>query len=356
MNSESKKDNTIELSVITSAVSNVPLDVFLCELPSYVTSIDLYLLRDIDIERLYGTQGTTGIAQFIASMDDGDIDKLIRHVKSSLDRCRRSRSNVPYCRSDVHVKSLATYFPQISNPKEAPMVKKALEQSIKIASMLECKCIEIVCGTIVDPGDLTKKASDGSEKIEPIYTIKQVDEKIKELINVLQCLCNLAEEKEVCFSLEMEYGPFHLLNCSESINTLFSMISGMKESDRLEKHVGLNLDIGHALMMERDDPSLYDTIQKNCGRIIHSHISDNAFGHFADLVPGTIHSIEPNGEFSRWINLWLKIARDTSIQHRFFTKTISLELECAPTMHWMTDGLSRVLYMINHAQKQNAMC
>jgi len=350
MNSGFDTTQDMRISVINSSASDIPFADVLNYVPSFVTGIDVYILRNIDAMTLYGEASVEDVAHYVAGMGRREIASFVGGVKSSILECDKIRNLQEQEFPKTEVTALATYFPQISNPGEEKTVVKALKKCTDIAHRLGCRCVEIVCGTIVDSEmeKVTETQEDGSKETKKIrvYCIGERRSKIQKLLDLLEELCDDAIKRDICFSLEIEPGPFHILNSGEALKTLFSELD--KRDREFQEHVGVNLDIGHALMIEMDYPEIYPLLRNHENRIVHAHISDNAFVHFADLVPGAFHSIQPGSEFDRWINLWRSIAQASPgfEQHKYFTNTIALELECAPTIEWVIDGCYRILQML----------
>jgi sugar phosphate isomerase/epimerase len=327
---------SISLSVITSAMAEQRLSEFFCELPSYVEAVELYIFRDYDIHKL--TEGRQN--SFVLDILSGNqrqviADNFIKAVEAAQDERLRFRSS-----SNLKIVSLATYLPQISDEQYNESMKKALLILIYIAKKLDCHIIELVCGTVMKRKELGKL-----EFIKEDYS-----DKLKQIIKLLcdRTVVSQAKRNKVFFALEFEYGVFNVLNGIAAINKLFELIR-----EKRVKHIGLNLDIGHAIMINNKDRNFSPDFFREHGYdyyIMHSHISDNANGHYADLPPGYFHNAKPiGGKYSDWINLVKSV--DTLFNNEredgFFSHSISLELEAAHSVHWLHHGCRTVYYLIN---------
>jgi 3'-phosphoadenosine 5'-phosphosulfate sulfotransferase len=76
--------------------------------------------------------------------------------------------------------------------------------------------------------------------------------------------------------------------------------------------------------------------------VFHSHISDNGRSHFADLVPGTLHTLSETSEAPSFLQ-WLRFLRELSETHTStFSGKVAVELEAGNNVEWIYSSQRRL--------------
>jgi sugar phosphate isomerase/epimerase len=300
----------MDISVITSCLWNWKLEDLIPFLSLHrVSKIDLYCFRDIDLQTIL--PGEQGIPPYerIQRINMQDVSKRISNVLKS------GGGKQP-----LKVASLTTYYSAITSPDEnlRNRTVSILERLIYLADSLKTKCIEIVCGA----------RAFGSSSKEGEYSVQRRMPLMIEsdLLSAMLKLRQAAEKKGVHFAFEIEPGPtFALNNLKEAIEIVCRL------REKVGDFVGLNIDIGH-MIMSGEKPS---TLSKHKDLIFHSHISDNAESHYADLIPGTYHY----SEFRDWLTFLHEVEEEGNDD---FTNCVALELEACPSPDWVLLSLEKI--------------
>jgi sugar phosphate isomerase/epimerase len=312
----------IRVAALTS-YSTAPLHVKIRELVRRgINVIDLYCFCPSDLPTLYGTTTWPGaILEYLR--DPPNVAKRIAHV------CRRAEKEAP--RKPVDICGLATYLPDISLPGSSGSDKRNRENTLRVLERLlellaelrrydfSCRTFQLVAGHIIVRPEEDPKAN------PPRLRCVERDACYEALANSLARLTQTAagmfptdsrdaQSRSPLFALEIEPGASKLLrlDSEESRRELVTLIQRFP-------NVGLNLDIGHMLILKVNPQDIF---RPELGsRIVHVHISDNADSHFADLSVGSYHG-------DRVFADWLRALVDHSRRCRgLFQGCVSIEME-----------------------------
>jgi sugar phosphate isomerase/epimerase len=224
-------------------------------------------------------------------------------------------------KKQLKIAALTTYYSNITSPDEDLKGRtiNILEKLIYLAGSLGANCIEIVGGT---------RACGQFRDGEREYAIRTLNPLAIEsdLLSALMRLGQAARKKGVYLALEIEPGPiFALNNLRESIE----MVTRLRRA--VGDYIGLNIDIGH-MIMSGEKPSALD---RHKDLVFHSHISDNAGSHYADLIPGTYH----HSEFRDWLRFLYEVSE---VDNGHFTNCVAIELEACPSPDWVLLSLEKI--------------
>lgn len=216
------------------------------------------------------------------------------------------------------IRGLATNIPDLSDPDQVRR-QAAVDMVFNCALLareLGATCVEIVGGPAFNRGaGANEPVHGGSEVVR--QRLDCLRESLRQLDNAL-----VAGEIPVGLALEIEPGIAYLLNDLKRVEDLFNSLG-------TALHIGLNVDVGHLLLLDNDGKQRHETLHtpKWIRRIQHFHISDHSIGHFCDLELNTFHN---GSEYSPWIKLFVEVLL-RSDRNQFFTETMSVELEACPT-------------------------
>ena len=300
----------MDVSVITSCLWNWKLEDLLPFLSLHrVSKIDLYCFRDIDLQNLLPSEQGLPSYQKIQRINTQEVSRRISDLLKS-----------GTIKPPLKVAALATYYSSIASPDENLKERTIgiLEKMMYLAESLKTKCIEIVCGT--------KAYGCNDEKGEFAVRTREPLMIESDLLKAMLQLRSVAEKTEVCFALEIEPGPIFALN---NLREAIGMVTRLRE--KVGDFVGLNIDVGH-MIMSGEKPSILD---KHRDLIFHSHISDNAESHYADLIPGTYHY----SEFRDWLKFLHKVSKE---ENGHFTNCVAIELEACPSPDWVLLSLEKI--------------
>ena len=324
---------------------------------SGVDQFDLMIARRTDLEQL-GILKTRGIpfgrmAEIVA--DPGCFDKIREWLISETDR------------DDIRVPALATYFPGITAecPNERRTAVQALANAVRLAidltkrrrrvrdeRRMEHAIVEIVCGTIVDPGP-DGRASDRR-------VVSHQDHKLDLLcLSLTDVINEVGAQEAFTFALELEPGEIYVLNDVDSIRKLVGRVTGripinLEGADAvlLRRHVGLNLDIAHMRIARISA----DQLEEFAPRIVHAHISDHPAMHTHDQIVGSwTNPGRVRGGYIEYLDLLLHRARaarcrdETLGESLPFSGAVAVELEGCCRIFWIHDSLARLKHAIQLA-------
>jgi class 3 adenylate cyclase len=249
-----------------------------------------------------------------------------------------------YCQAPLSpVRALATNIPEISDPNETKRLKArdTVLNCAHLAKELGATCVEIVGGPsfIREPGDgMSLRA--GSDIVELRMT-----QLIKSLQELDAALNSPKSPLSVGLALEIEPGPAYLLSDLERVHEVFARLS-----KRGPHHIGINVDVGHMLLLRDQGERPMDDLRRLMPLVMHFHASDQAIAHFSDLELTSFHSAD---DFMSWIFLFLELTNRTDI-NPFFTNTIAVEMEAGHSIHqairsarllrsWLDDAHTQML-------------
>ncbi len=346
-------DSPLKLSVINSSTENLLISELLIELWLLrVFAIDFYH-RGVDIENALDINREvlerTSIAERYA--DPNIIRQLAQYIRN--EKKEASRTIKKYFGESVspkvfHVPALATFFPEISSfsDEHAEQAGKALAGAVKLAINLEVGVVEFVLGRVVERCHNSPLGYDTNSVLRCDFVHKaDAEDRIKRAIAVLEEFVYPVAKGHVTLAAEIEPGFSFVLNNRDSIEIFLSKLHDKGLTDT----IGLNLDIGHAIILansENKDDQITTTDAKRWKHhIFHAHASDNIGFHFRDLVPGTYHYLTERKDdltFSKWI----EVCVECSEENDRFSKYIAVELESSSRIQWIQRSLLRLAYTI----------
>jgi sugar phosphate isomerase/epimerase len=219
--------------------------------------------------------------------------------------------------------ALATFFPNASLP-ELEMLEprteavKALRNSVYLAHLLGCHCVEIVGGAGV-PGPRS------SQHVSPAAHRRK---RLKALADSITSVFDRGDPSNPVhhipsggrwplLAVELEPGPSFLLNSLDAFDQLCKLLP-----NEIRQWVGLNIDVAHAFLIGYQPEEVR---RRFFNRVIHFHISDHAGDrgrgiHASDLVPGSFHV---QNEYQPWLTLAMEL---TSKSERF-SGALAVEME-----------------------------
>jgi len=135
----------------------------------------------------------------------------------------------------------------------------------------------------------------------------RLQDSIRELVRRLEPVALEAEKRNIILALQLEPGPFFLMNGPEALGFFCDELNS-NASQSWKNTIGLNLDVAHWAFLSKNpfpgSQSLdLDWLNRNervLNRIVHAHVCDQSIGHLADLHLEALHE-EP--DFSPWLEL-----------------------------------------------------
>jgi class 3 adenylate cyclase len=251
-------------------------------------------------------------------------------------------------RTRLRIVSMTTSYPSISEmsrsavgsqagalPDSQGMAVNSIVTLLKVAERLRLPCIQVRAGRRIfkEKGTLKYNRDDPAlqrllQSLIEIYRQYHSDGKGK-----------LKPGKpKVALALELEPGESFLLRSLEHINRLSDKIQRSVHDGELPRDwVGLNLDIGHCLILkdgERVLPTEFPVENRLILPIYGAHISDHSIHHAADLAPGFFNKVTT---FDDYLKFYLKQVPgyypQGSAMADYYSGHISLELEAVGYLH-----------------------
>lgn len=328
------------------------------EFAGAVKTVEVYALRDPDLERL-GWPSDEHMADIMGGWTNYDVQRAGKVLRSAFgvphhpSRRPRSRALSPV--------GLATYLPQVASafPERREVTLCALENVLLLAAELRVSCVEMVCGRVAER---CRRSKNGEPCESVLYQHRQDPQyppvKFELLKMGLKRLRDFAQNHiddhpscpPLAVALEVEPGPLYVLN---NLHNAWEFLSATANGDYMIRHaddyynfVGLNIDIGHMLICHHRRQHLLKELGIPGSRIYNFHISDNAELHFADLVPGMIHSMHPDapGSFADWLRCFLCACKYA--KNPIFRKNVSIELEGCASPQWAHQAIRNTKYLL----------
>ena len=357
-----KPDSKLKLSVINSSTEKLTISELLTELWALRTfAIDFYP-RGLDVKEALGIErerleGTPLIDRF---SDLDFINSLATYVEAQKSE---AASNIQSIYGEqippelFRVPALATFFPEITSfsDEHAEKTGQALINAAKLAVALGASVVEFVLGRVVERCHNQPIGYERARRLRCDYVckshpgdrIKRAGEVLKHVVSEIR---SSAETKDVKFAAEIEPGYSFILNSQRNVGSFLDELARR----RIIETVGLNLDIGHALILgdslPEDERITAETARLWKDHILHAHVSDNIGYHFRDLVPGSFHHLYgeyPESTFRQWI----KLCAECSDENKDFTKYLAVELESSSRIQWIQRSLLRLGYIIREVCK-----
>lgn len=365
-------------ALLTSS-SELPLDELLSvhHMCSGVSAFELYLLRRVDLGQIISAKELATIADRRFGFTEWmQYEKNISEVYKFIVRCfaEHNRKNEGH---KLSLTGLATFFVGISSFDRCYLsdsdVQKtevsglsglAIENAMRLADrlwrtdvdgieislqsssngnkdgpgrLLQSRIVEIVLGSVLDVCSCAECNELGDEQIvsrsawekkaaASVEVLKKVVERLKTSSKGLS--------GEWGFAIEIEPGENRILPDIAAVDAFFKLI----DDEKLDDHVGLNLDIAHCILCGISPESLF----RHAHRIMNAHISDHPGMHTRDHVPGRWRDIErPRSAYFGYLRL-LETASTHPGRTLPFSGRLSLELEGCSTESWCDAGVAAI--------------
>jgi sugar phosphate isomerase/epimerase len=363
----------LDISIITSIDVN-GLDHALQSVPLKVKFCDLYGFMQNDLAWLDKNSLYTKVVQYMDSRkdDQGHIQGVAQEIRHKIAGCR------PNDDFQLRIAAFATFIPEISSEDQTIRLKAqgSLIYLVRLARELAnhhpVRTIELVGGTLLrglhDVGGvaaLSEKSAAGKAQPQPsncmvMAELEQDGEYVASIIDeetALRRLCEsllpVAKEavkaaSKIQLGLELEPGPFYVLGSWNRIQRFCRLIDA--EYPQLATVVGLNLDIPHWGILGHIRPETVEQDEQVFKKIIHSHLSDHAKGHFCDDPLHLLHSPQT---FLPWIQLLMKRQKANGECILKYSGFITLELEACKNVKMIERSVKELEnLLIEISQKQ----
>jgi len=302
--------------------------------------LDLYFLHHSDIPwyaRAAGRkrQRNRGPQGFVASLQVNELERIADRLREELTKHYGGR----LVGRRPRLAALATYFPNASlpptdraNQDSRNEAVAALRNTLYLARLLGCRCVEIVGGCGVPNSGYKRKADPPAYRQQCLQALAQTLADVYNLEDGAP-LEPISEDDVPVVSIELEPGPSFLMNSLDAFRELRDTLDKEHGPDSLVyKSLKLNVDIAHAFLIGYTPTNL--TEEKLQHLVAHMHISDHAGdiaaggAHASDVVPGTFHAFRDDLSEHAYAP-WLKLAIERANAHdgSFCTGTIAVELE-----------------------------
>jgi len=253
----------------------------------------------------------------------------------------------------VRLSGLATFAPEvIADNARGELARKALRGLVRLAGRLRrrghpLKTVEVVSGSLaagIFPGVWTPTG----ERVYVANRLKPAEGR-KRLLRALASVAKTARKARVVLSVELEPGPFAVLNGWE---TLLPFCRQVQRHRRLREVIGLNLDVAH-WVLAGIGPDLApangqarptDKERKIIrDRIAHAHISDHGRGHMADAA---VLSLKNPEDVKPWLDLLADIRAERSRGDGLpYEGSISIEMEACRALEMIKDSVRVIRQM-----------
>jgi len=295
--------------------------------------------------------------------------ELVRDLREALAAVGRETGTA------VEARAMTTDFPALAF-YEGDQAEKLRSEALcglrivaQAARELGIGCVQFRLGHRVWPNPGSKDARETGARVVRCNRDRSMFRRI--LADGLAVL--LKEIPDCAWAAEIEPGIDMLLRGKPQIKCF------AEECDRLSKEkpglavasrVGLNLDIGHAILcgLEPSDFFWHKRSYKNPTDfdvkdlmlpILHAHLSDHCRTHFADATPGTFHT---RNVFADWLTFFFSLkgayaqmAESTPKAGdwlQYFTNTISLELEASQSLRVVGSAYSKTRKIVSEITKE----
>jgi class 3 adenylate cyclase len=222
--------------------------------------------------------------------------------------------------------AIATFFPNISHTENGKrhVAVQAIRNTLFLAYLLGCRCVEIVGGAGV-PGDgftgnMTPKAYHDSRMAELAKSIKE----IYDLGDDENPLNTVPLHRLPSLAVELEPGYSFLLRSLKDFTDLLDEVKKIDPDGIALNKTLLNVDVAHAFLIGYGVDEI-----RNLGledRVAHMHISD----HGGDFKRGGSHAVDlPPGMYHQQVEYdpWLKFAIHAKNTNPNFSGMIAIEME-----------------------------
>ncbi|MGB2807321.1 MAG: TIM barrel protein [Sedimentisphaerales bacterium] len=272
-------------------------------------------------------------------------------IKRCASRLHQSLNGVD---EDIKILAIASFLQGLaSQTQKAEKARSALTFLIKMARELQqfghpSRTVEIVAGSLFEGTWRGKRhALSKHTKTETVYVANLVrrEEAINSLLANLRLVIRQAEIGNVQIAIELEPGPYFVVNSFPVLEDLCKQLQG----DSIFSCVGLNLDIAHWSIsgITPDKVRKSDIVRK---RIVHCHIADHGKGHFSDVAIGRIHDFT---YFKEWVDLLGFISKELR-EKSFpgFSGGIAIELEACKDKEYLEESVTFLNKLVEDPPKK----
>jgi len=281
-------------------------------------------------------------------------DWLLKEIQGAENRARTRLSIV----------SLTTSFPAISESAQAETREHAIScvfQLLQVAALLHLPCIQIRAGRRI-----YSSTRPGDRKVPFLF-----DGEDEALLRVRASLIEVwqrykGEEKRrgipaaPAVALEIEPGESFALRGMAQLDHFGSLVKDAVKEGHLPPHwVGLNLDVGHALIFDHGDPVKCKEFLKGSELVLPiygAHVSDHSLHHAADLPPGFFHTTDCFDDYLRFYLVDVPATLDPEAK-KYYSGHVSIELEAVKYLHHVTRAHRVINYRLSeigqHPRQQN---
>ena len=298
-----------------------------------VSSIDFYWPpepEDLDELRRRGVDLSHGQGPWHPIQDAEKISAWLQERLATAEEKVKSR---------LGLVALTTSFPSMCNPvsqsdKDTLRANaiKCLVTLLRVAEILHIPSVQMRAGRRFYFSDKEKSYvfdSDAASITRLVASLREIHKQYND---------QFAHSPRPGVALEIEPGEGFTLRGLDQVRLLQRRIAQVGE---LQNWVGLNLDIGHCLILKRGSSiSPNDFLVRKKGSvelvlpIFGAHISDHSVHHAADLPPGVFHRA---ADFDPWINFYFKrvpeLLEAKPEARARLTEHVSVELEAIGYLH-----------------------
>jgi len=308
-------------------------------------NIDVYTFRHRDVTELRKWAADKSHSELQSLLD---ANSTVAAILQDRNACSQAFEwLVEQLQDGPRIGGFATYLPSISSNQlkvrqsaiealvncivGAIRTKKTLEGS-EALGQANPAIIEIVGGSCVDVESGGKiRIEDRTNKIE------QLGESINEVID--RVLNSPGVSAEDCWAIgtEIEPGLSYVLDSLESFGKLRKCLN-----EAAVQHCGVNLDIGHMMILEEPDKSIEDVVDS----IVHTHVSDHPTGiHAKDWYIGAWNPVEICG--SPFAQHLAKLSQRLAAESLPFSGCLALELEGCSRLSWVRASIGSLNYLLD---------
>lgn len=319
---------------------------------SGVNRFDLFLIRDIDIERM-SQLNVPSRGRLSEVLSD---ETNVRRIKNGIVQLIEI--------AGINVPAVATYLPDVSSVdstrRDQAICALANCADIAIAVALKdgtedrrAAVVEMVCGTSIE-------GADDGESGKVYGTSLKMSLLVRSLVRALELVESRRRDEPripLAFALEFEPGETYVLN---SVPRLLRMAKLIDSNPLLRNRVGFNLDIAHmriAGIAARD-------LNQLMPMLVHAHISDHPWIHTHDQIVGSWTNVERvTSGYQPYLRLLLDRSRHHQVQLEQgrtatdvlpFTNSIAIELEGCNRIFAIHDSVKRLEHAIAIAEGRYA--
>jgi len=326
----------IKVAALTS-YSSEPLDKKIRDLASHgQTLLDLYCFCPNDLPSL--STRTSHSAWPRRILQQLTPDKAAAKLRAMCDEAAEKANT-----RRIDICGLASFLPDISLPDKASTLNpngrtvtiQVLQRLLDFMAALRrkrfaCRVLELVAGhTVVRADGRLQEGRPVLKLLDENACYEALGDSLQKLVDYRS---RVFPEDPPALAIELEPGAC-LLRDWRSLEKLLQVVKSLPLT-------GVNVDIGHMIILGLDRPHLFEGPVKDY--VVHSHISDNARSHFADLPVGTWH---PKELFLKWLRSLHDHAAGESPCYQGF---LSVELEslgdvrrvahtCAKVKRWLRE-------------------